>query len=848
MMTFLQCLITASVMLTVACAVAALLFRQMHVATPGLRQSILFCVLLQGLMLYRMPIELPVLSSRPIDAATQTGPFRNLESSSEFGLGTTAPESTATPTSFVAPPQTRPSLETQPHRRLASSIDVIAGLAFAGWLIGMTLIVLRSGFRYARLCRLVDRLEPAPDDWQTEWQSVFPGRGHPAPEMLVSGSAGPMLVRRPRGYALVIPKRYWQSLSPTQRRGVLLHELAHLRRGDVWRQLVARFAAALHWFNPASWWCVRRYEESVEWACDTTLMKSDPAAAKGLASSLVRLVDFLDQRSISSSQCTSGVGVQSMAAPPLTARVTRLLKPSSSGDSVMKRLSLGLLATGLLAVSAFQFRLIAASPDETSGSGGDSKLQILSADSKDQLKALRQRLNSNDKATSDLKQLLTGEAGQVAFAGAIDQLKGKYRETARAEAIPRFVEKHFVVSPENKLTLRDESHDTAESWIARSKHLGEVLDSMQQRLQSVAERLDDSTETNRMAQRMLTDDHVAFAIMLEEFDGRSDPIDLFLSKALEKILVRRGDKMVVVPTLPEEGRRQIERFEMATKVFEKLQRELPEFADEFAQKDARHKQFIAKLDDPTMSAVLALHLTRNNPASASTAIDELFSQLEKVSRDTPDGLVIDNDEAWQNIDELTDAADRAGKRIDAVRDRLTRLAADLDLDDPMTARFASEMKSGVIAYQVAADVPYDDFDLGKQVESIISQVMEPSGTDRLRIRDDAAAQVEQRAAELLGNCRTIRRYLRRVDDVLDRLSDRELADALDGPGRMLLLAEIRRSAERGQTQLLDLLAEEFFVVDETTRELTVRPERAELVEQLIRRANELEHELSKDDF
>ena len=853
-----QCLATAAVMLTVACSIAALLFRRTTSAGPRLRQAVLFGVLLQGLMLFRLPVELPWLASdvSAVHDVVLNGP----NASDPMSL----PELAGVPSagSVTASESLGSSRGFAPATRVVHSPTTfdqwnwwerLVGVALSIWIVGLIGLVARSIWRYRSLCRLIDHLQPAPQSWQNEWQRVCGPARRRAPEMLVAESAGPMLVRRPAGYALVVPGPYWESLSSSERRGVLLHECAHLCRHDVWRQLIARFAVALHWWNPAAWWCLRRYEESAEWSCDESLTRHDPLAAKGLASSLVRLVEFLENETASQFQINRGLGVQSMAAPPLTARVVRLLNPTSQGDSVMKRMLLVGLAFSLLILSAVQFRLVAADPDDSTqevtseNAGVESALRVFDQ-SGTELAALRERLNTKDKATADLDRLLDDEAGQVAFAGLIDLLQNKYREKARGEAIPRFVERHFETDEDDKLALRETSRETAEGWISRSEQLGDVLHSMSERMNDVAERIDDSTEVNRLAKRMLTDEEACFAIILEEFDGRSDPIELFLGKAFAKILVGRGEKLVLIPTLGEESRRQIERFKTASEVAEKLGRELPDFADEFAESDERHERLVAAMKTPAMSAVLALRLSEKGIASASSAVDELFEQLEELSKDTADGLVIVNDEAWENLEEILDLSERASKRVVSVRERMKRMAANLDTSDPLTERFADELTSGVIAYQVAAELPYEEFDLGKQIEAMVSQVMEPTGSGGLRVRQDATDEVSKRAEEVLTAARTIRRYLRRIDSVRDRMLDRELAESLDGPGRMLLLTEIRNQAQRMKMTTVELLEKEFFVVDEATDKLTVHPKRIELIGQLSQRARELEAELKKDDF
>lgn len=520
----------------------------------------------------------------------------------------------------------------------------------------------------------------------------------------------------------------------------------------------------------------------------------------------------------------------------------------------MKRLLFVLLAAGLLTLSTIQFRLVAADPDdpsatsEVTGADDESGLRVLSPDSKTRMQNLRQRLNTNDKPSADLKALLGSESGQIALAGLINGLEGKYRDLARAEAVPRFVQRHFKITGDEKLNLRSDSRSVASSWVAQSKQLGETLDSMQGRMQSIADRIDGSTEADQMARRMLTDNHAAFAIMLEEFDGRSDPIDLFLTKALEKVLVKRGDKMIVIPTLGSDGQRQIGRFELATKVFEKLKTELPDFSKEFAKPDDRHEALIEAMNKPTMAAIVALHMTKDDTASASGTVDRLFEQLEQITRDTAGGLVIEDEKAVETLQEMVDLTNRVDKRIDAVKVGLARVASTVDVSDPMSARFAKQMRTGVIAYQVAGEIPYAELDLGKQVEGMISKVMEPVGANKLRVKQENADEVNKRAGEILTACRTIRRYLRRVDSIRDRMTDRELAESLEGPGRMVLFAEVRRSIREGAVPSMEILEKEMFTVDDETDELTVRPERVQVVEQLARRAKELEQELSKDDF
>jgi len=65
-----------------------------------------------------------------------------------------------------------------------------------------------------------------------------------------------------------------------------LHELAHVRRGDLWTGLIVRAAQAVYWFHPLVWWISAKAAEAQELACDESVLAGG-ASAPEYASLLV---------------------------------------------------------------------------------------------------------------------------------------------------------------------------------------------------------------------------------------------------------------------------------------------------------------------------------------------------------------------------------------------------------------------------------------------------------------------------------------------------------------------------------------------------------------------------------
>ena len=170
-----------------------------------------------------------------------------------------------------------PVVEPAPAPR-AVSFDpaLLARLALIGWAAGSILVAATQVVRIARFRRRVAGAAPAPG-WVVEELDRLAGRiGVEAPEAReVPGLSGPLLwcLGRPK---LLLPSGLVDTLGAGRWRGVLAHELAHLRRGDPWVSRLALVAGWVWWWNPVYRLARVRVDAEAELACDAWVVSTLP--------------------------------------------------------------------------------------------------------------------------------------------------------------------------------------------------------------------------------------------------------------------------------------------------------------------------------------------------------------------------------------------------------------------------------------------------------------------------------------------------------------------------------------------------------------------------------------------
>ena len=124
---------------------------------------------------------------------------------------------------------------------------------------------------------------------------------------------------------------------------VLTHELAHVRRRDLWWRLAGTLACCLYWFHPLAWWAAAQQRKESEMACDDRVLTG--CSADVYAEGLVAVAR-------EASGARTPAAVMAMAKPrELEGRLLAVLDGSRRRGDVSSWRVASALFVGLLMVS-----------------------------------------------------------------------------------------------------------------------------------------------------------------------------------------------------------------------------------------------------------------------------------------------------------------------------------------------------------------------------------------------------------------------------------------------------------------------------------------------------------------
>jgi len=164
------------------------------------------------------------------------------------------------------------------------------------WLLGAAALAVRLWVADRRLKRLLADGREVRDDQLAELMKECAGLmgvRRPPVVLLTHRVDSPALVGcwRPR---LVLPESLRNALSRAELRHVFLHELAHIRRGDLALNWLLCWLEALHWFNPILRYAFRRIQADREVACDAlALSRMQPTESRSYGQTVLKILENL---------------------------------------------------------------------------------------------------------------------------------------------------------------------------------------------------------------------------------------------------------------------------------------------------------------------------------------------------------------------------------------------------------------------------------------------------------------------------------------------------------------------------------------------------------------------------
>lgn len=154
-----------------------------------------------------------------------------------------------------------------------------ADLLVGAWAAGCLLLLAKGAAARFSSDRTLKKLLPCRDPrWGRALERARELLGVRRPVALLDGGDLPPFASDFSGGAVVVPSA-GDSRSEGDRLGILLHELAHLKRGDLRRMAWMETVAATLWFLPLAWIALRALDEDREEDCDALVVEHGAAPA-----------------------------------------------------------------------------------------------------------------------------------------------------------------------------------------------------------------------------------------------------------------------------------------------------------------------------------------------------------------------------------------------------------------------------------------------------------------------------------------------------------------------------------------------------------------------------------------
>jgi beta-lactamase regulating signal transducer with metallopeptidase domain len=205
-----------------------------------------------------------------------------------------APKLSPEPPISVPDTAIRPSMGGQVASTLQLTLNG-SWLLVIGWLwllgvLGLTGLCLSRWMQVQRLCLQSEPIRE--EQWRQRIQrlSVEMELVDVPSVRLTHAMHAPLTVSGWRVWVL-LPRALWEQLSDAEREMVLIHEFAHIRRGDGWWGIVPMLAQILFFFFPPIRYAARQWELGCELASDEAVLHTARCSPHAYGSLLLKVVE-----------------------------------------------------------------------------------------------------------------------------------------------------------------------------------------------------------------------------------------------------------------------------------------------------------------------------------------------------------------------------------------------------------------------------------------------------------------------------------------------------------------------------------------------------------------------------
>lgn len=214
------------------------------------------------------------------------------------------------------------------------------------WVTGTLVCFFVSATRVIRFHKLLQQAHPASEELQQRARTLGARIGLQAvPRVdLISGAISPLLWAFCSRARIILPEQLLRELNDAEIETLLLHELAHYRRGDHWVRLIELVTTGFYWWYPVVWFVRREIRVIEESCCDAWVIQTEPDKRRAYAEVLVKATGFVSRTQRISA--ATGMGAQQVLEQRLTSIMCSTLKHQVSrrGKCLLATIALLLLS------------------------------------------------------------------------------------------------------------------------------------------------------------------------------------------------------------------------------------------------------------------------------------------------------------------------------------------------------------------------------------------------------------------------------------------------------------------------------------------------------------------------